>query len=74
VKKRTDIFFFFTSSLVKTICNTFQARGLQLTEKRMRFKKSIVFFLLSVVCEELTSTYVLKIISYEICSSHQHVF
>ncbi len=34
----------------------------------MRFKKSIVFFL-GVVCEELTSTYVLKIISYEICSS-----
>jgi hypothetical protein len=41
---------------------------LLLTEKLMRCKKSIVFFL-SVVCEELTSTYVLKIISYEICSS-----
>ncbi len=39
-----------------------------LTEKLMRCKKSIVFFL-SVVCEELTSTDVLKIISYEICSS-----
>ncbi len=34
----------------------------------MRCKKSIVFFL-SVVCEELTSTYVLKIINYEIRSS-----
>jgi hypothetical protein len=46
----------------------FEARDLLLTEKLMRCKKSTVFFL-SVVCEELTSTDVLKIISSEIYSS-----
>jgi hypothetical protein len=72
VKKRTDIFFFFFTSLNFVFSQKdlqhFEARDLLLTEKHFRFKNSIVFFL-SVVCEELTSTYVLKIISYEICSS-----
>jgi hypothetical protein len=72
VKKTTDIFFFFFTTLnfvfSQKNLQQFEARDMLLTEKRMRCKKSSVFFL-SVVCEHLTSTYVLKIISYEICSS-----
>ncbi len=72
MKKRTHIFFFFffffTSSLVKKICNTLR-RGIFCSQKNVCVLKNQSFFSLSVVCEELTSAYVLKLISYEICSS-----
>ncbi len=73
MKKRTDIFFFFFFTSLNFVFGQnnlqhFEARVFAAHRKTYAFFLQMVFFL-SVVCEEFTSTYVFKIISYEICSS-----